>query len=289
MSLYIGSDSSKDKPLIGEGPLKKNILREQGIHRTDRDWSPFWSYAYFYCDESKLPKKFEPEKSYCDSPSQPGKKVVAYTFSDDGRLSWNAKYVVFCPRFFDPDIVSLSDQVASALKHPALKKVIDPWRKVRASVMVHETYHWGPAEVSDPRCDRKPEIYDPAGVVELASTENVAGSRTNGTIYSPLFSFTFYCQDLHYLIAESWAEAAVAIYMQQAFNLPDPPVPMMLAAADDQATLKDTFVDDIETQSFDQPPNGFGPPAALDMPPYSPSMNNVEQINVIDEGQVPSS
>jgi hypothetical protein len=189
MSMYMGSDSSKDKPFFGQGPLKKNILREQGIHRTNQDWSPFWSYAYFYCDESKLPSKFKPEKPHCGGPGQPGQNVAAYTFSDDGRLSWNAKYVVFCPRFFQPDVLSLADRVASALENPALQKVIDPWRRVRASIMVHETYHWGPAEVSDPRCDRRPEIYDAAGVVKLAATENVAGSRTNGMINFPLFSF----------------------------------------------------------------------------------------------------
>lgn len=109
---------------------------------------------------------------------------MAYTFSDDGSIfGWNAKYVVLCPRFFEDDILSLSDQVAAAKKKTGLQKVIDPWRKVKARSLFHETYHWGPAEVSDPRCDRYPEFYDASAVVKLASTENGAGSKTNCTSF----------------------------------------------------------------------------------------------------------
>lgn len=186
MDMYIGTDSENDDPWFGTGPLRKNILRQQGIHTTSEDgWSPYWSYAYIYCDESQVPTKTgKPKKPQCNSPNTPGKRVVAYTFSDDGSIfGWNAKYVVLCPRFFEDDILSLSDQVAAAKKKTGLQKVIDPWRKVKARSLFHETYHWGPAEVSDPRCDRYPEFYDASAVVKLASTENVAGSKTNGTSF----------------------------------------------------------------------------------------------------------
>ncbi|KAL8725073.1 MAG: hypothetical protein Q9166_007584 [cf. Caloplaca sp. 2 TL-2023] len=261
MDMYIGTESKDDDPWIGTGPLKKNILRQQGIHATNKDWSPYWSYAYIYCDESKVPSKPEkPKKPQCNSPNNPGKKVMAYTFPDDGSIfGWNAKYVVLCPRFFEDDILSLADQTAAAKKNVGLQKVMDPWRKVKARSLFHETYHWGPAEVSDPRCDRTPEIYDASKVVNLASTENVAGSKTN---------------------AESWAQAAMAMYVQRTFSLSNPPVPQSQAAADVKALLSNTtFVDDIEEQFFASAPDWFAPPVATDAANFSPDMANVEQIS----------
>jgi hypothetical protein len=188
MSMYLGSDSAKDTFWSGSpGPLKENILRQKGIHTYDSNWSPRWSYAYIYCDESSVPDKPDkPKKPECGNPRQPGKKVAAYTFSDDGYL-WNAKYVVLCPRFFEKEIVSLADRVEEAKKNITLQKVTDSWRYVKARSLFHETYHWGPAEVSKPICDQKPEIYDGASVARLAKDKNVAGSKTNGMTHIPLF------------------------------------------------------------------------------------------------------
>jgi len=46
MDMYIGTDSKNDDPWFGTGPLRQNILRQQGIHTTSEDgWSPYWSYA----------------------------------------------------------------------------------------------------------------------------------------------------------------------------------------------------------------------------------------------------
>ena len=262
MDMYIGTDSKNDDPWIGTGPLKKNILRQQGIHTTSPDgWSPYWSYAYIYCDESQVPAKDgKPKKPQCNSPNNPGKKVMAYTFPDDGSIfGWNAKYVVLCPRFFEDDILSLADQVAAAKKNTGLQKIMDPWRKVKARSLFHETYHWGPAEVSDPIANRVPEIYDAQAVVNLANQENVAGSKTN---------------------AESWAQAAMAIYIQQTFSLSNPPVPQQQASADIQALFSNTtFVDDIEEQFFDSAPDWFNPPVANDSSTFSPDLANVEQIS----------
>lgn len=189
MDTYIGTDSKKDKPLLfGTGPLKSNVLRQRGIHYTDEDWSPSWSYAYFYCDETTVPDKPDKPKSpQCNKPNQKGKKVVAYTFPDDGTLLWNAKYVVLCPRFFDKDITTLEAKVAQAKENPDMQKTMsDLWRKVKARVLFHESYHWGKAEVSDPRCNRSPEVYDPSKVVKLALDENVKGAGLNGETIPPL-------------------------------------------------------------------------------------------------------
>ena len=98
MDMYLGTDSTNDGPWFGTGPLKQNINRQQGIHTSNSDWSPYWSYAYIYCDESKVPNKPDkPKKPQCGSPNNPGKKVMAYTFPDDGSVfGWNAKYIVLC-------------------------------------------------------------------------------------------------------------------------------------------------------------------------------------------------
>ena len=257
MDMYLGTDSAKDDPWFGTGKLKQNINRQQGIHTTNEDWSPYWSYAYIYCDESKVPNKPEkPKQNECSRPNTPGKKVMAYTFPDDGTIfGWNAKYVVLCPRFFEDEILTLEQQTNNAKTNTTLQKVMDPWRKVKARSLFHETYHWGPAEVSDPICNRKPEIYDAGNVVQLAKDENIEGSKIN---------------------AESWAQAAMACYVQQIFNLKNPPVPNAMAAADVQGN----FTDDIEEKFFDQAPDWFQSPVNLTAHAYSPPMDGVDILDV---------
>lgn len=243
MDMYLGTDSRKDAPWFGTGPLRQNINRQQGIHTTSQDWSPYWSYAYIYCDESQVPSKpKKPKTAECNNPTQPDKSVAAYTFPDDGTIfGWNAKYVVLCPRFFDADILTLEQQTNKARSNTSLQTTIDSWRRVKARSLFHETYHWGPAEVSNPRCNLKPEIYDPKKVTSLATNENVAGSRIN---------------------AESWALAAVACYVQQTFNLKNPPAPEASSTAD--------VIDDIEEHFFDTAPDWFQSPVSLDASSYAP-------------------
>lgn len=48
----------------------------------------------------------------------------------------------------------------------------DLWRRIKAGVVFHKSYHWGKDEVSDPRCNCKPEVYDPNKVVKVALDEN---------------------------------------------------------------------------------------------------------------------
>lgn len=251
MNMYLGTDSKNDDPWFGTGPLKQNINRQQGIHTTNSDWSPYWSYAYIYCDESKVPSKpNKPKNDECSRPNTPGKKVMAYTFPDDGSIfGWNAKYVVLCPRFFEDDILTLEQQTSNAKQDKSIQQVMDPWRKVKARSLFHETYHWGPAEVSDPVCDRSPEIYDAGKVVQLAVDENIAGSKTN---------------------AESWAQAAMACYVMQTFNLKTPPVPKSQASIDIQMAVGNV-TDDIEEKFFDTAPDWFDSPVALDANAYAPS------------------
>ncbi|KAI9708733.1 MAG: hypothetical protein M1820_003688 [Bogoriella megaspora] len=261
MDMYLGTDSKKDDPWFGTGKLKQNIKRQQGIHKTDEDWSPYWSYAYIYCDESKVPaKKERPKPGECERSRTPGKKVAAFTFPDDGTIfGWNAKYVVLCPRFFDNDILTLEQQTNNAKKDKLIPEVMDNWRKIKSGVLFHETYHWGPAEVSDPRCNRKPEIYDPGKVSQLARDENIKGSKTN---------------------AESWTQAAMACYLMQAFKLKTPPLPKGEAAFNAEVTSNNFTINDIEDVFFDSAPDWFESPVSLDASEYAPS--NVETLDVGD-------
>lgn len=80
MDLYIGTQSRKDNGLFGGvGPVKSNILRQQGIHFTSADWSPGRSYAYFYCDEAASGSK----AGLC------ARGAIAYTWDNNGFI-WNA-------------------------------------------------------------------------------------------------------------------------------------------------------------------------------------------------------
>ena len=252
MDMYLGTDSQyDDQAWFGIGPLKQNINRQQGIHTSDKKWSPYWSYAYIYCDESKVPAKpKKPEIGECSRPKNPEKSVLAYTFPDDGTIfGWNAKYVVLCPRFFEDDILTLQQQTNNAKQDKSIQEVMDPWRKVKARSLFHETYHWGPAEVSDPICNKKPELYLPKKVVSLANEENIGGSKTN---------------------AESWAQAAMACYVMQTFKLKKPPVPMSQASIAIQMAVGN-ISDDIEEKFFDTAPDWFDSPVRLDANAYAPS------------------
>lgn len=50
---------------------------------------------------------------------------------------------------------------------------------IKADVVFHESCHWGKDEVSDTRCSRKPEVYDPSKVVKVALDENAKGAMLN--------------------------------------------------------------------------------------------------------------
>lgn len=182
MDMYLGADSRKDKPtFFGTGPLKSNVMRQRGIHYSDSSWSPRWSYGYFYCNEDAVPKlKDKPKPRVCSKARTTGRRVAVFTFADDGYI-WNAKYVVLCPRFFEGDVTTLEAKVARAQRRPDLQRTMgDFWRRIKAGVIFHETYHWGKDEVSDPRCYLKEEIYNPERVVELALDKNVEIARLNG-------------------------------------------------------------------------------------------------------------
>lgn len=168
---------------------------------------------------------------------------------------------MFCPRFFEKEIVSLSDRVAEAKTNTTLQKVIDPWRYVKAWSLFHESYHWGPDEVSDPRANEcgwlQDQWYDP---------------------HPALLYVAFPGHGSHFRTAESWAQAAMAIYVQRTLDLKNPPAPPKQAAADIQESFKDKSFDDMEENFLEEMPDWFLPPVARDSPTFNPDMKDVVQL-----------
>lgn len=140
---------------------------------------------------------------------------------------------------------------------------MNPWRAARARSLFHETYHWG-TTVSQPRCNRRPEIYQPKDVVDLATNENTNGAKIN---------------------AESWAQAAMAMYLQQTFGLKSPPVPREYAPTDVQSDPSVMGIDngDLEETFLDQMPDWFAPPVVQGAPAFAPDMTDVVQLSGLSD------
>ena len=82
------------------------------------------------------------------------------------------------------------------------------------------------------------------------------------------------------LNAESWAQAAMAMYLQQTFNLNSPPVLKEYAATNDSvvATING---DDFTEGYLEQMPDWFVPPIAQDAPEFNPNMASVVQLSSV--------
>lgn len=156
-------------------------------------------------------------------------------------------------------MASLAQRVQEGKTSPKLQGIMNPWRAARARSLFHETYHWG-TTVSRPRCNRQPEIYQPKDVVDLATNENTKEAKIN---------------------AESWTQAAMAMYLQQTFGLKSPPVPKEYAPADVQSDLSVMGIDngDLEETFLDQMPDWFAPPVAQGAPAFTPDMTDVVQLS----------
>jgi hypothetical protein len=164
--------------------------------------------------------------------------TLAYTWEDIGYIvSWH--YVVFCPRFFADDVVSLATQTQNANNNPGMQTVMDYWKPVRARTMFHETYHWQ-YTVSIPRA--LDYGYTPQQVVALAANNDPNAVQN----------------------AESYAQAALAIYIQNQWGLAQPPQPAGAA-----------LYNLVET-ALDSPPDGW-------VAPVNPNSLNV---NLTGDGVV---
>jgi hypothetical protein len=133
-----------------------------------------------------------------------------------------------------------------------MQTTMDYWRPVRARSIFHETYHWG-TTVSNPRC--LDYAYKPLAITNLAVSDQTK-SATN---------------------AESWAQAAMAIYLQKTFHLSDPPLPEGYRSG----TASTIDGADLVEMLFEAPPDGCDPPVLNTSPTYSPDMTNVIMMESI--------
>ncbi|KAL4916199.1 glycoside hydrolase superfamily [Aspergillus aurantiobrunneus] len=217
MDLYMGKTTKSEYSFFfGKGRRLLNIERQYKLHYSGWGSEPLWTYGYFYCDSQN--KKYDTCKN--------NPKVNAYTWDDLG-WTWSAHKVVFCKNFFNDNIFkSLEGRVEEANGDPEMQRTMSrQWRAVRARTLLHETYHWKNT-VSQPKCDLRPEVYNPGDVVALArNDEGKAGIN-----------------------AESYAQAAMAIYLQKTFHLDSPPEPYQVSEEDeDDLDLEYSIVNDMPT------------------------------------------
>jgi hypothetical protein len=117
---------------------------------------------------------------------------------------------------------------------------------MRAKTVLHESYHWKDT-VSSPRC--LDITYKPSAVVKLGRTSPIDAA----------------------INAESYALAALAIFIQQAFHLDEPPKPQELQTTSDNATFPGA--DSYETY-LDSPPDWWEPPVVNTSSTFSPNMTD---------------
>ena len=187
-------------------------------------------------------------------------KRLAYTFDDLGVL-WSAHYLVLCPEFFSDELTSLAHLVERGRVKPDLVVIINRWWTARAGIIFHETYHWAKT-VARPRLNRKPEVYSAKEVYDLARKENTEGAKTN---------------------AQSWTLAAIAMFVQQTFNLRFPPVPKEYFPPDvrsDPSIMK-IVTERLDIISLDRMPDWFAPPVVQGATAFKPDMTNVVQLSSI--------
>lgn len=193
MDLYLGNASAHDYDFWGDpGPLVgQNIARQWAIHNAGFGQHPITTYAWIYCHEESLPR-YDADKALCTP------DYLAYTWTHPG-IAWTAHYVVLCPNFWE--VPSLTDLVSKADGDVKFQMDMNNWFDNRAITFLHEVYHW-PNTVSIPQCGDTAGL--PQQVCNLAYHYNTNVARLN---------------------AESYAEAAMAIYIMKTFHHSDVPTP----------------------------------------------------------------
>ncbi len=172
-------------------------------------------------------------------------------------MIWQAHYVVFCEQFFGNELTSLATKVETAQGDIYMQSTIDYWRPIRARTMFHESYHWE-TTVSVPLTIDF--TYDPKEITDLAvNDEEEAVENT-----------------------ESWALAAMAIYLQKTFHLDKPPKPKGTTGTIAGAKLHE--------KRLAAPPPGWKRPVALDAAQFRPDMTEVtmlQQVGPLTSGSAP--
>lgn len=181
MDQYLGSQSSADwSPTSpsGEGPLRQNVLRANGIFHQDAEWSPLaLARVEIFCDDENNPEYGIPSSPDNKACSAIGKssELRAYTWEDAG-IYIDSMFIVICstnffklPRMLQAQNEQFPDYFKS-------------WMDTRACVLLSQVYQW--SAVSSPRCSMEPEKTAMTDVMLLASQENTPKARLN-RIFSP--------------------------------------------------------------------------------------------------------
>ncbi|KAK3904903.1 hypothetical protein C8A05DRAFT_31319 [Staphylotrichum tortipilum] len=240
--------------------MRKNIEREYLIHWGWRIIQPpITAYLYFYCNEKDIPDETKNDPAWqpmCTDKFGDPTDVTAYSWNDLGTI-WQAHYVVFCPEFFGSGMSSLATKVETAQGDIYMQSTIDYWRPVRARTMFHESYHWE-YTVSEPLA--VDYTYNPKEITDLAVSDQEEAVEN----------------------AESWALAAMAIFLQKTFHLDKPPKPMGSTGTIAGAKLHE--------MRLPTPPAGWKRPVALNAAQFRPDMAGVtmlQQVGPLSSGSAP--
>ena len=234
MDLYMGTGSRGDYGWqTGPGPVQKNIRRASKIHSARWFEEPRNTYAWFYCHEEDIPG-FDPADREC------GANTTAFTWDDPGAFS-TYHYVALCPLFWNfTRTMSLRDADAKADGDIKFQMTMEEWKPVRARIVLHESYHWA-STVSDPPC--RDLEYKPKDVCDLAREQGTEQARLN---------------------AESFAQAALAIYIMDTWHHANPPTPGGVPYPPPAGMPQNTKNADIQEIKLDAPPAGWIRPLKLD-------------------------
>lgn len=184
MDHYLGTLSRLDTPSNGgEGPLRRNVLREQGLFQTN-NWSPRTRtlQVLMFCDERRSARFTRQPSGHPLHP--PGYAPRQCSVPNTVTYSWGftigevtMKFMIFCPEFFSAVYYPLGmiERIARSPGHAHYRSNLIPWCLTRALYMMQNTYTW--SEVTDPPCDHAPPVTGPDECLELATRENAYGLR----------------------------------------------------------------------------------------------------------------
>lgn len=121
--------------------------------------------------------------------------------ADESRIFWKNHYTVFCPLFFKRD--SMDVNLSKVGGNTNEQQIMENFWGNQGYTFFHESYHYG-GTVSQPRT--ADYCYGAEACWEMAA------DRKRSTGYA-------------YMTADSYSLMAMAMYAQQYFKTPHPPVP----------------------------------------------------------------
>ncbi|KAJ4307605.1 hypothetical protein N0V84_012612 [Fusarium piperis] len=229
MDYWMGTNTQKTHGFWGyPGDEYYNIQREYKAHFSGFGMQPRWTYTTFYCHEEDTGLSERRCHRYGFNAYTWNEEVDGYTHHP----------VVLCPWFWEKP--RLEDIVKKAEGNKEMQLGTGNWKKNRARVLYHESYHWYPT-VSDPWCGTK-EWYQPVSVHRLAEL-NSPSAKIN---------------------AENYALSGIAIYIMHTFNLKE--VPYISA----ETWTEEEEKEEEKTAVLEKPPKGWESPESTSKKQFKP-------------------